>query len=65
LLSIIENKNIINKDSLKSNCNTMPEFANKKITQLKDRVYELMTELQLIKSSASDDDSGSICSVCK
>lgn len=55
LLSIIENKNIINNDSLKSNCNTVPDFANKKILQLTDRVHELMSELQLIKSSASDD----------
>ncbi|XP_060869904.1 kinesin-related protein 4 [Metopolophium dirhodum] len=55
LLSIIENKNIINKDSLKCNCNTMPDFANKKILQLTDRVHELMSELQIIKSSASDD----------
>ncbi|KAL4112439.1 hypothetical protein QTP88_016231 [Uroleucon formosanum] len=55
LLSIIENKNIINKDNLKSNCDTMPDFANKKILQLTDRVHELVSELQIIKSSASDD----------
>lgn len=56
MLSIIENKNIINKDSLNPNsCNIMPDFANKKILQLTDKVHELMTELQTIKSSASDD----------
>uniref|UniRef100_A0A2S2NL35 Uncharacterized protein n=1 Tax=Schizaphis graminum TaxID=13262 RepID=A0A2S2NL35_SCHGA len=58
LLSIIENKNIIKNDSLKCNCNynnNIPDFANKKILQLTEKVNELMSELQIIKSSASGD----------
>ncbi|XP_026817194.1 DNA repair protein RAD50-like [Rhopalosiphum maidis] len=58
LLSIIENKNIIKNSSLKCNCNNnnnIPDFANKKILQLTEKVNELMSELQIIKSSASDD----------
>ena len=58
MLSIIENKNIIKNDSLKCNCNNnnkKPDFANKKILQLTEKVNELMSELQIIKSSASDD----------
>ncbi|XP_025207166.1 uncharacterized protein LOC112602990 [Melanaphis sacchari] len=49
LLSIIEKKNVIKND-----CNT-PDFTNKKISQLTERVNELMSELQIIKSSACND----------
>jgi len=39
----------------------MSDFANKKILQLTDRVHELMSELQMIKSSASDDYASTYC----
>lgn len=64
MLSIIENKNIIKNDSSKCNCNVdniIPDFANKKILQLTERVNELMTELQIIKSSASDGYTSILC----
>lgn len=64
MLSIIENKNIMKNDGSKCNCNInniIPDFANKKILQLTERVNELMSELKIIKSSASDDYTSILC----
>lgn len=55
LLLIIENKNLTIKDNSKSNSNNMPDFATKQISQLTERVQELMLELQTIKSFTSGD----------
>lgn len=54
LLLIIENKNLIINDNSKTNYN-MPDFATKQISQLTERVQELMLELQTIKSFKSND----------
>lgn len=44
----------------------MPEFADKKILLLTERVQELMLELQSIKSSTCDDNKSMVlCSLIK
>lgn len=55
MLLIIENKNVIIKDSSKPNRNNVSDIATKKILQLTERVQDLMSELQTIKSSTSGD----------